>query len=629
RISSYYEAEGIEQRRTTPSHLHQQPNQHAMVLPQTTIPELRPHNNSVTLGSTSTTITRAMAPLATTEGPPTGRPVTEAIVGHMGRLVNNDQGVAMFAGSTTGVHFVSQAEQQVQMLRIDAGKFPSSIYSLHLHDLWGFTSQRPSHHEVVRAIVTGLPLNAEHVLTAAINRWTPIYPVVHANTTLDAFRELMDIDNPLNDKSVAVLHQILGLLALGSIGHGGLCEKQHFHFLCLSETHYAASTTILDKVLEQPCLQALQALEIMQVYLQVSSRYTMASHFGGIATRLAQSLGLHRHSQRFRFDPLETELRRRVWWCQYSLDTFSSTYHGLPRLIRDQDVDTDLPTSVDHELLSRSHVAFPLPGEGSQVDAALHLFKISQIIGDALENLYTTTKRRGGVAKITRLQAELDMWARSLPGAATNTKTEPQFLQPEASFEAMFLKVVLCVATIQIHRPALSFTSPDPQSTKSLHACTRASAELIGLLASGLAVHDAAATSQPVPEGILLSLLYPSGAHMLWQSGLTMLYFHWKQRLAGCPNNNDDTALSDVELDATVKRCVRALRRLGDLTCDEQNFSTHRLGQCADVLDMLREKTFPRASDAGQGADPGAQLPDGWDQVSWNVWDWPMESVLD
>ena len=68
----------------------------------------------------------------------------------------------------------------------------------------------------------------------------------------------------------------------------------------------------------------------------------------------------------------------------------------MPRLIRDQDVDTDLPTRVDHELLARSHVAFPLPGEASQVDTALLLFKLGGITGQTLEKLYTTTQRRGG-----------------------------------------------------------------------------------------------------------------------------------------------------------------------------------------------------------------------------------------
>ncbi|GAB7346794.1 hypothetical protein MBLNU459_g1893t1 [Dothideomycetes sp. NU459] len=41
----------------------------------------------------------------------------------------------------------------------------------------------------------------------------------------------------------------------------------------------------------------------------------------GQATRLALSLGLHRHSQRFQKGPLETEMRKRVFWSVMTLDT--------------------------------------------------------------------------------------------------------------------------------------------------------------------------------------------------------------------------------------------------------------------------------------------------------------------
>lgn len=312
-LPSFYESEGIEQRRQAPT---SQSETHSSVSPSTTIPELRPFSSARSQG---TALPENNVPAASGR-----KPTSEPIVGHMGRLVNDDQGVAMFAGSSTGVHFVSQAEQQVQMLRMNMNsvKFPSCVYNLHLHDLWGCTSQQPSDADVVRAIVSRLPLDAEAVLLAAIERWTPIYPIVHKTTTMEAFRALIDESTPPADDVIVILHQILGLLALGSLGNQGQCIRDHYHFLCLSETHYSTSATILDKVLERPCLQTLQSLEIMQIYLQVSARYTMASHLGGIATRLAQSLGLHRHSHRFRFDPLETELRRRVWWCQYSLDTY-------------------------------------------------------------------------------------------------------------------------------------------------------------------------------------------------------------------------------------------------------------------------------------------------------------------
>ncbi|KAH7160738.1 fungal-specific transcription factor domain-containing protein [Dactylonectria macrodidyma] len=551
----------------------------------------------------------------------------EAVVGHMGRLVSDDRQIAMFGGSSTGVHFISQAEQQMQLLRMHTDAFPSCAYSLHLHNIWG-ASSNSSPLELVQAMIANLPPDSTRILETTIDRWTPLYPILHKGSTMEAFQNLLQ-NSSLGGEDVVVLYLALGLLALGTLGQPGACTQSHYHFLCLSETYYKMAATLLDTVLEKPCLQSLQGLEITQLYLQVSSRYTVASHIGGIATRLAQNLGLHRHSQRFKFDPLETELRRRVWWCQYSLDVFSSAYHGMPRLIRDQDVDTDLPTRVDHDLLSRTQVKFPLPGVASQVDTALSLFKLSQIVGSTLEKLYTTTRRRGGVAKIKHLQAELEMWERSLPISArrpaqpgenpdadiseTQDPVESIDVSTNATFEATFLDVALCIATIHIHRPALSFTTAHPQFLPSLKACGRASATLIDRISTNLMsfapldIGNIAPRTIPFsssyPDSLLITLLYPNGVHMLWQAGLTIFFARWKGHPVSAENDED-----------LIRRCVATLRQLY-LWVDDAG---GHIRQCADVLDLLREKTF---SDS--------RTPPATDQFPWNVWDWPMASALE
>lgn len=242
----------------------------------------------------------------------------------MGRLVSNDDQIAMFAGSSTGVHFISQAEQQLQMLRIHTDTFPSSVYSLYLHNIWG-NPPKDSEAQLIAAMVGQFPRNAADILEATIDRWTPLYPIVHKHSTLEAFHRLRD--DPEN-ADLSILHQVLGLLALGTLGLPGTCTQAHEHFLCLSEKYYHMSATLTSKLHERPSLPTLQGLEIAQIYLQLSSRYSVASQLGGMATRMAQNLGLHRHSQRFKFDPLETELRRRVWWCQYSLDALVVLSHS-------------------------------------------------------------------------------------------------------------------------------------------------------------------------------------------------------------------------------------------------------------------------------------------------------------
>ncbi|KAH7149903.1 fungal-specific transcription factor domain-containing protein [Dactylonectria estremocensis] len=644
---SFYENEGIEQRRPgtlplvegiqIPTRVHLSSDAQASssdVSSQRPIPILEPRTPNFALPASS-----HLPPLHSIgSNPPVvhaaDMPSTrkkkqgdEAVVGHMGRLVSDDRQIAMFGGSSTGVHFISQAEQQMQLLRMHTDAFPSCAYSLHLHNIWD-ASSNSSPLDLVQAMIANLPPDSTSILETTIDRWTPLYPIFHRGSTMEAFQNLLQ-NSSLGGEGVVILYQALGLLALGTLGQSGACTRSHYHFLCFSETYYKMAATLLETVLEKPCLQSLQGLEITQLYLQISSRYTVASHIGGIATRLAQNLGLHRHSQRFKFDPLETELRRRVWWCQYSLDVFSSAYHGMPRLIRDQDVDTDLPTRVDHDLLSRTHVEFPLPGVASQVDTALSLFKLSQIVGSTLEKLYTTTRRRGGVAKIKHLQAELEMWERSLPISArrpvqpeenpdadiseTQDPVESTEASTNATLEATFLDVALCIATIHIHRPALSFTTAHPQFLPSLEACGRASATLINRISTNLMsfapldIGSIAPRTLPFnssyPDSLLITLLYPNGIHMLWQAGLTIFFARWKGHPVAAEDDED-----------LIRRCVATLRQLY-LWVDDAG---GHIRQCAGVLDLLREKTFSES-----------RTPPVTDQFQWNVWDWPMASALE
>ncbi|RKK27335.1 hypothetical protein BFJ67_g16179 [Fusarium oxysporum f. sp. cepae] len=548
---SFYEAEGIEQRRETPPDVFQYATDTGYL-----------QNAALAISPTNARTPRPLpfqpaaqgtilpTALSSSGHQTSNTQVNEPVIGHMGRLVADDRQAPMFGGSTTGVHFISQAEQQLQLLHMHKDALPSCAYGLYLHSPWG-ASVHSSASPVVD-IIAQLPPNTIEIVEATIDRWTPLYPIVHKSSTIDAIHGLLSsYQSPGYD--VVILYQTLALLALGMSG-----QKRD------------------------------------------------SSHISGLATRLAQTLGLHRHSDRFKFDPLETEVRRRAWWCQYSLDAFSSAYHGMPRLIRDQDVDTDFPASIDHDLLSRTHVEFPLPGERSQVDTAISLFKLARIIGRTLEDLYTTTRRRGGVAKIARLQAELNMWERVVlePGL----ESEPATSVTTKSLEATFLRVAHCVATIHIHRPALSFTTADPQFVSSLKACGQASAKLVELLSSSLGTLGTNhATGQVMmgdwPETMLVTLLYPNGIHMLWQAGLTILFTGWK----GYPVTVDQ----DENL---IQICIATLRGFHRHTDD---IGDH-IGQCADVLELLCKKVFSELE----------TLPD-LEQLQWNIWDWPIASALE
>jgi hypothetical protein len=336
---SFYEAEGVEQRRETPPDVSQHatdtgyPLQNAAVpiSPTSTITPrplpFQPAAQGTALPTASRSSSHQMSTAQALSQPVALNPTKEPVIGHMGRLVADDRQASMFGGSTTGVHFISQAEQQLQLLQMHKDALPSCAYGLYLHSPWGASVH--SSGSPVADIIAQLPPSTIKIVEATIDRWTPLYPIVHKSSTIDAIQRLLSsYQSPGYD--VVILYQTISLLALGMIGQKGDCTQQHNHFLCASEPFYIISTTLLDNVIGQPCLQSLQGLVITQIYVQLSGRYSTASHISGLATRLAQTLGLHRHSGRFKFDPLETELRRRAWWCQYSLDAYASKSNVCP-----------------------------------------------------------------------------------------------------------------------------------------------------------------------------------------------------------------------------------------------------------------------------------------------------------
>lgn len=328
-------------------------------------------------------------------------------------------------------------------------------------------------------------------------------------------------------------------------------------------------------------------------------------------------------------------------------------------MIRDQDVDTDLPLSLNHTDMSLSSMAFPLPGEGSQVDSAIAMFQIARIMGSALENLYTTTHRRGGVSKIKQLQAELDVWTKKTSNLLITVPNKPKgtYSETDLSFEpatsheleppleSIWLQLVLSITTIHVHRPALSFTSPEPQVADSLERCISASRILINIIAKALMPAEGRQALQRSPEKLFLVMLNPSGPHLLWQAGLHIMYAHWKSRQATTSDGVLQGAVggSAAEADnATVAQCVAALCSLEGLTMNQGTVSEPGgLAECADVLERLREKTFGVSELAGTGSinaaqhtipiTGGASMCDGapWNGIGLGNGDWPIESVLD
>ncbi|KAK3180577.1 hypothetical protein K4F52_008043 [Lecanicillium sp. MT-2017a] len=135
------------------------------------------------------------------------------------------------------------------------------------------------------------------------------------------------------------------VLVLGSLAVGDSDES--------SSIYYARAKDYLDlELLGIGCVESLQALCLLGgIYLHYKNAPNMAYSIMGAATRIAIGLGLHRQHGNAVSTPDaargegKRQIRRRLWWSLFCLDSWGSTTLGRPTLGRWDPQTMDVPVA--------------------------------------------------------------------------------------------------------------------------------------------------------------------------------------------------------------------------------------------------------------------------------------------
>ncbi|KAF9934767.1 Transcriptional activator of fatty acid utilization [Linnemannia zychae] len=190
--------------------------------------------------------------------------------------------------------------------------------------------------------------------------------------------------------------------------------------------YFSRAKQLVDLDIDMPRQASIQALLLLVLYRFVSSRFGGRGVWImlGQATRMAQDLGMHRDSSRWHLPPLETEIRKRLWWVCYLMDRWVSASFGRPIAIDDSDCDVEYPVAI-WEDLDENEIP---PGENSEkikeessffLQYFVEHIKLAKIIGMILRRIYSASTRTHGPAQISSTVAELDTmltkWHLGLP----------------------------------------------------------------------------------------------------------------------------------------------------------------------------------------------------------------------
>lgn len=242
--------------------------------------------------------------------------------------------------------------------------------------------------------------------------------------------------------------------------------------------------------LTQASLYDLQIAALFAAFVAASpvphAMYAIVGH----GLRLAQDLGAHRRTTYPATPTVESELKKRAFWCLIALDRGMCSVLGRPCGVQDEDFDVEWPVECDDEYWVTDDPALAFkqpPGKPSTVAFFSCLLRLGRLHANALRSiysLYATAKVRSdpGWAQqvVSELDSELNKWVDSIPD---HLKWDPN--QPNLLFmnQSALLYSSYYSLQIAVHRPFIPMPrKPSPLSFPSLAICTNAARSCIHVL---------------------------------------------------------------------------------------------------------------------------------------------------
>jgi hypothetical protein len=164
----------------------------------------------------------------------------------------------------------------------------------------------------------------------------------------------------------------------------------------------------------------------MILFLQSSAKLSTCYSYVGIALRAALRLGLHR-SVAANFNPLEKEMRKRMFWIVRKMDIYVNTLLGLPQLLSDDDIDQEYPLAIDDEYIKPQGIS-PMPSNTTSLMAGANAHsELLNILMKVVKYIYPVKPVKHGPnpdhtyvvshSKIREIERDLQSWMEALPAA--------------------------------------------------------------------------------------------------------------------------------------------------------------------------------------------------------------------
>ncbi|KAH7322835.1 fungal-specific transcription factor domain-containing protein [Stachybotrys elegans] len=255
--------------------------------------------------------------------------------------------------------------------------------------------------------------------------------IVHIPSFYRRFDAVYDAQESARDEGdVRYLGLLYSILALGSmydVDENDPSNPDHYNE-AINRGHkfYQGARLYLQDLTECSDVTSLQAILFIIQFLQAVGNVNHCYTLIGVALRSAMRMGLHRHLPNLHTNPIEMEVRKRVFHTIRQMDIYLSTTLGLPVVLHTRDIDQPLPVAVDDEYITEHAIHHPPVGTPSMIEAFNAHDKLMEILASIVECVYSPQPASRNathgtylisVSQLKQVEGRLQEWNRELPSS--------------------------------------------------------------------------------------------------------------------------------------------------------------------------------------------------------------------
>ncbi|KAM0420279.1 hypothetical protein ACHAPT_011940 [Fusarium lateritium] len=272
--------------------------------------------------------------------------------------------------------------------------------------------------------------------------------------------------------------------------------------------YYRRAQALLACEVESPSISTLQCHLLCAIYVCAGSFHNMADSISGLAVRTAYMLGLHLDPPK-NMPETERQMRIRLWWSVFELDTKVGMKLGRPFLLQNSHIMPGLPKdTLDAAILSGSTFA-PITNDTTWLTFNLHRVKLystarkihSAIYGHDLglvdgKTVYQDSDHLEDLARaIHPYTKHLDDWVKEIPSTLkTGRKDQGNAFSTDGSLldieqyapiwlqrQRVLLELEYCHLSVNLNRPFISFAAQQAPGCQGYEMAGRCASHAIEL----------------------------------------------------------------------------------------------------------------------------------------------------